>query len=150
MSARNKAGRVSFDTLNFVMAVCRNPFRESPHFNKFLTVNEVGKRGWYIPAGAVEKNEDFRIAAMRECREEAGIDIELKGILQINHTFAYAYEDNHKTRMSVIFYAEPTSIDMAHALKAEEDEQSLGAKWVTLDEIRQLKANKLLRFDEPL
>ena len=93
MTIGNKSGRVSFNTLKFALTICRNPYRESPHFNKFLTVNEVGKRGWYIPAGAVEENEDFQIAAKRECKEEAGIDIELKGILQINHTFAYAYDD---------------------------------------------------------
>ena len=53
--------------------------------------------------------------------------------------------------MSVIFYAEPTSIEMvAHALKKEADEESLGAKWVTLDQLKEMKTNNKLRFNEPL
>ena len=52
--------------------------------------------------------------------------------------------------MRVIFYAEPTSIEMAHQLKTEADEESLEAKWVTLNELKEMKTNKLLRFDEPL
>ena len=44
-------------------------------------------------------------AAVRECKEEAGIDVELKGILKIDHGVK---GDNG--RMRVIFYAEPTSL----------------------------------------
>ena len=52
--------------------------------------------------------------------------------------------------MTVIFYAEPSSIEMAHRLKQEPDEESLGAKWVSLSELKEMKVNGELRFDEPL
>ena len=52
--------------------------------------------------------------------------------------------------MRVIFYAEPSSIEMAHKLKTEADEESLEAKWVSLSEIKAMKANNQLRYDEPL
>ena len=44
---------------SFVLAVVRNPFRESPHFNKYLTIEEVKGRGWWIPGGAVNVGETF-------------------------------------------------------------------------------------------
>ncbi|GAV11815.1 NUDIX hydrolase [Paenibacillus sp. NAIST15-1] len=35
------------------------------------------KRGWEIPAGRVEEGESITAAAVREAREETGIDIEI-------------------------------------------------------------------------
>ena len=66
-----------------------------------------------MPGGALEEGEDFKSAARRECREEAGIDVELKGILQIDHA-EISNEKQPSALMRVIFYAEPTSIEMAH------------------------------------
>ena len=40
---------------------------------------------------------------MRECKEEAGIDIELKGVLRVEHSV----QGGDEARMRVIFYAEP-------------------------------------------
>jgi ADP-ribose pyrophosphatase YjhB (NUDIX family) len=46
------------------------------------------------------------VAALRECREEAGIDVILKGILKVDHSVT-----KDAARMRVIFYAEPTTIE---------------------------------------
>jgi len=37
----------------------------------------------YITGGAVDPGETFSEAAVRETKEEAGIDVELKGILKV-------------------------------------------------------------------
>lgn len=50
---------------------------------KFLAVKEIGKRGWWLPGGKVDPPEDFITAAKREAKEEAGIDVEIKGVLRI-------------------------------------------------------------------
>ena len=80
------------------MIICRNP-----KTGKFLAVNETKNRGWWIPGGAVDAGETFRMAAVRECMEEAGIDIELKGVIAVEHRLFS--ESGYKMR--VIFYAEP-------------------------------------------
>ncbi|MDZ5585306.1 NUDIX hydrolase [Enterococcus cecorum] len=58
--------------------------------NKFLLIKRSDiKRGiknvypsyWDIPGGSVEDGELPRHAAIRECREEVGLDIEIKGII---------------------------------------------------------------------
>ena len=51
--------RAIFQTMNYSLVVCRNPFKQSPHFGKWLTVHESNNKGWWIPAGGVEKGETF-------------------------------------------------------------------------------------------
>ena len=48
-------------------------------------VNETKNRGWSIPGGKKDLGETFRDAAVRECFEETGININVKGVLKIIH-----------------------------------------------------------------
>lgn len=97
-----------------------------PSTGKYLAVDEGPKRGWWIPGGGVDSGENFRAGAIRECKEEAGIDIELKGVLKIQH---YPFQGD-EAKIRVIFYAEP--IDLNQAPKSVPDDESIGAEWVTL------------------
>ncbi len=72
-------------------------------------------------------------------REEAGIEVELKGILKIDHVVS-------KQFARVIFYAEPSTLEMSQKLRSMATEESVQAKWVTTDEITKLR----LRNSEPL
>ena len=66
---------------------------------------------------------------MRECLEEAGIQVELKGVLRVDHE---AQADH--ARMRVIFYAEPVSVEQAQMLKQVADSESEEARWVSIEE----------------
>ncbi len=90
--------RTIFSGYQFSLIICRNP-----ETGKFLAVNETKNRGWWIPGGAVDAGQSFSSAAIRECKEEAGIDIELKGIIKIDYHLYGANE----FKMRVIYYAEP-------------------------------------------
>ena len=106
-------------------------------------VNETKNRGWWIPGGAVDAGETFSVAAKRECLEEAGIDIELKGLLGID----YRLFNEAGFKMRVIFYAEP--IDADQVPKQVEDSESVEARYVTLNEFPQLgkiRGDELLIF----
>jgi ADP-ribose pyrophosphatase YjhB (NUDIX family) len=51
----------------------------------------------------------LRKAALRETQEEAGLDVELKGILAVEYNPCGTYRgDSYLVRMRVVFYAEPT------------------------------------------
>jgi len=109
--------RTLFSTAKYSLVICRNSFAQSPHFNKWLAVHEISekKRGWWLPAGGVDPGEDFAQAAVRECQEEAGIKVDLKGVLRIDHgtsiaAFDHALQVQPKDSMRVIFYAEPADI----------------------------------------
>ncbi len=78
--------RTVFKTYQFGLVICYNSFKESKDYGKWLAVKESRNRGWWIPGGAVDFGESFEIAALRECREEAGIDVNLKGILKVDHS----------------------------------------------------------------
>lgn len=88
--------RTIFKTVSFALVICRN------FDGKWLAVNESRGRGWWIPAGAVDLGESFEEAAKRECMEEAGIEINLKGVLRVEHKVT-----GDKARMRVVFFAEP-------------------------------------------
>ncbi len=105
---------------------------------RFLLVHEK-KHGqlWFLPAGRVEPGETYQEAAKREVLEEAGIQITLEGLLRVEHT---PFEDGN-ARVRFILVARPDN-DMP--IKSDPDEESLGAAWVTLDELGQYP----LRDDE--
>lgn len=106
--------------------------------DKFLLVHErKHEQKWYLPAGRIEPREDFVTAAKRETLEESGIPIELEGILQIQHTPMF----DGSARVRFIVLARPTDDTPA---KSEPDEESLGAAWLTLEEMKEME----LRGDE--
>jgi phosphatase NudJ len=96
--------------------------------DRFLIVHERkhGQR-WYLPAGRVEPGESFAAAAIRETREEAGIEIALDGIVRIEHT---PMPDG--ARMRVVFVARPVD---DRPPKSVPDSESLEATWASLDEL---------------
>jgi len=100
---------------------------------KFLAVQETPKHGctWYLPAGRVNKGEKFVAAALREAKEETGIEVEIEGILRVEHSPYHI-----GTRLRVIFVAKPKDPDAP--LKTVPDNESNGARWVSLAELETL------------
>lgn len=99
--------------------------------DRFLLVHER-KHGqtWYLPAGRVEPGEDLATAALRETLEETGVEVELEGILRVEHNPGV-----EATRVRVFYLARPVGDG---APKQAPDEHSLAARWVTLEEMRRL------------
>jgi hypothetical protein len=65
----------------FSLVICRHPVTRT-----FLMCQEFAGQGFWVPGGAVDPGESYATAAIRETLEEAGIDIELKGILALEHS----------------------------------------------------------------
>lgn len=105
--------------------------------DQFLIVHESKReQQWYLPAGGVEPGETFEAAAHRETLEEAGIPINLVGILRIEHSVF-----SKGSRFRVVYLAEPVDDTPP---KSVPDEESLEAAWVSLDEL----GNYSLRGEE--
>jgi 8-oxo-dGTP pyrophosphatase MutT (NUDIX family) len=100
--------------------------------DKFLLVHER-KHGqkWYLPAGRIEPREDFNLAGCRETLEETGVPVRMTGFLGIQHTPMF----DGSARVRFIVTAEPVDDTPP---KSEPDEESLGAGWFTMDEMREL------------
>jgi 8-oxo-dGTP pyrophosphatase MutT (NUDIX family) len=124
------AERIPFSTHGFALVVVRN------FDGRWLAVKETRNRGWWLPAGLVDQGETFMQAAHRETLEEAGLLVEMKGILRIEHS---VYGPTH-ARMRVIFFAVP--VDPAQEPKKTSDKESEEARWVTLEDMKRLARNQ--------
>ncbi len=94
---------------------------------KVLVCNIEG-RGWCIPSGRVEPNENSADAARREALEEGGIvlgDLDYLGCYQI-------------TERSEIRWADCYVADIAEMAEITVPEESKGRQFVTLDELPEL------------
>ena len=108
----------------FSLVVCRHPATR-----RWLAVEESKERGWWLPGGFVECGDGHYTTAIKETTEEAGIHVKLKGILRVENDMTRG-----GGRQRVIFYAEPS--DPAQTPKSTPDNESLGAAWLTLAELR--------------
>ncbi len=121
----------------FVLVVVRKD-------DKFLLVHErKHEQKWYLPAGRIEPREDYISAAYRETLEETGIPIVVDGILAIQHTPIL----DGSARVRFIVTAHPKDDTEP---KSEPDEESLGAAWMTLEEMKNfpLRGNEVLKISE--
>lgn len=124
-------GREAIPSWFFVVVVVRQE-------DCFLLVHER-KHGqkWYLPAGRIEPRETFIQAALRETLEETGVPIVIDGILEIQHTPIL----DGSARVRFILSAHPANDTPPKSIP---DDESLGAAWITLEEMQQIP----LRGDE--
>jgi phosphatase NudJ len=118
--------RTPLPTWYFALVVVRRGHR-------FLLTQER-KYGstWSIPGGRVEPGEGWVEAAVREVLEETGVPIRIEGVLRVEHTPGRGGA-GADTRVRVLFVGAP--IDDTPP-KSTADDESLGAAYLTLEEIR--------------
>jgi ADP-ribose pyrophosphatase YjhB (NUDIX family) len=116
--------RTPVPTWYFALAVIRQGHR-------FLLTQEK-KYGstWSIPGGRVEPGENLVDAAMREVVEETGVPVTIEGVLRVEHS-----PSSSGARVRVIFVGSPRDDTPP---KTTSDDESLGAAWLTIDEIAKL------------
>jgi len=93
---------------------------------------EPGKGRWSIPGGAVELGEGVRETAIREAKEECGLDIELVGDMPMDAIDNIIEGERGRLRYHYVllqFLARP----MGGTLRAGSDVTEV--KWVPLEEV---------------
>ena len=97
------------------------------HRGELLLLRRAGSGLWTIPTGALKKKETVTACAIRECREETGLAVELTGLVGVfsdpRHRIAYP-DGEVRVPVNVCFYGQPVSGELA--TDAESDE----AAWV--------------------
>lgn len=121
--------RAPIPTWYFALVVVRRGHR-------FLLTQER-KYGstWSIPGGRVEHGEEIARAAIREVYEETGVPVQLDGILRVEHSAPPSPDADAYARVRVLYMGSPLDDTPP---KTTADDESLGAGWFTLDEIREM------------
>ena len=86
---------------------------------------------WTIPGGLVEVGESVREAAIREAREETGLEIEVLEILDIIDKIVRDEEGRSKYHFIIIDFL---AVPIGGSLKASSD--AVEARWVRREEFR--------------
>jgi 8-oxo-dGTP pyrophosphatase MutT (NUDIX family) len=78
-----------------------------------LLIRRTDNENWALPGGAIELNESVRQAAIRETREETGIDCEITGLVGLysdpRHVIHYTSNDEVRREFSIVLTARPVA-----------------------------------------
>lgn len=99
--------------------------------DQVLMVRNVHSSTWSLPGGAVENEETLATAAVREAKEETGLDVELLGICAINECI---FEGKGEHAVFVTFKARV--IDGEPTITRPREIGQI--KWMHIDEADQL------------
>ncbi|KAJ9526796.1 hypothetical protein QJQ45_017458 [Haematococcus lacustris] len=105
-----------------------------PADNKFLMVQEFAGLGYWTPGGGSNPGERLTEAARREVLEETGVEVEIKGLLQVD------FDLSHRPlpyRLAT-FYAVPKASEKQAPPKTVPDFESAGACWVSVDQLQHI------------
>ncbi len=110
------------------------------HQGKVLLIQEKNPHGkWNLPIGRMEEGENIFQTAVREVKEETGLECEIENLVRI---FEYEKEGRHKLKFIFRMNRKSGEVKKGHDL--------LDAKWLEIDEIRKLKKEDFRNDDVPL
>lgn len=106
--------------------------------NKVLVIYEKDRNFWGFPKGHIEEGETETQTALREVKEEVGIDVK---ILDEKYRYEtnYIIKDKQVDKTSIFYIAEPIE-DIVNIKNQEAEIEE--SKWVTIEE-----AFNILTFD---
>ena len=102
------------------------------HRGELLLLRRADSGRWTIPTGALKKNETLTACAIRECREETGLEVELTGLVGIfsDPRHRIAYDDGEvRVPVNICFHGQPVSGELAT------DRESDQAAWVASEDL---------------
>lgn len=114
---------------------------------ELLLLRRRDSGNWTMPGGTIEHDEDMVSCAVREVREESGLDVEVTDIIgtYTDPGVLVEYSDGEVRReFTVLFAAEPV---VGHVAT---DDESTAYGWVSLDDLEdyELAASQRRRIDD--
>jgi 8-oxo-dGTP pyrophosphatase MutT (NUDIX family) len=92
-------------------------------------INPVGRSVWALPKGGIEPGETDDVAALREVREETGIEGVIEDDLGIIDYWFYSRSDDTRVHKTVHFFL----MRATGGHTSQHDHEVSDARWVTVD-----------------
>jgi ADP-ribose pyrophosphatase YjhB (NUDIX family) len=111
------------------------------HEGKILLTKREDFETWILPSGGVEDGESLAQAAVRETKEETGLDVELTRLVGV-----YSWLGNWSPGYRVVFAAK----HIGGEIKCQEGE-TIDVKWFAFDEVpNPLSAGQKRRIEDAI
>lgn len=118
---------------------------------EMLMLHRKDNKKWTMPGGTMEFGESLTDCALREVKEESGLDVTIKDIIgtYTDPNIRVAYSDGEvRQEFTIVYYGEASNYDVSI------DDESSQFKWVALDKILDLplaesqrrRINDVLKF----
>lgn len=111
---------------------------------EILMIRRTDNDNWAVPGGAIDLGESVAQAAVRETREESGIECELTGIVGIysdpKHVLLYTSNGEVRQEFSIVLTARPLSGQPTPSSESSE------VRWVPVSEVRDYTMDRSMRI----
>ena len=109
-----------------------------------LMIRRSDNENWAVPGGAIDLGESMTQAAIRETKEESGIDCEITGLVGIytdpKHIILYTSNREARQEFSILLTARPTG-----GTPTPSDE-STEVRWVKASEVTGYNMDRSMRM----
>jgi ADP-ribose pyrophosphatase YjhB (NUDIX family) len=103
--------------------------------DEILMIRRTDNDNWAVPGGAIDLGESVGQAAVRETREESGIECEITGIVGIysdpKHVILYTSNGEVRQEFSIVLTARPLNGQPTPSSESSE------VRWVPVSEVRE-------------
>jgi ADP-ribose pyrophosphatase YjhB (NUDIX family) len=109
-----------------------------------LMIRRSDNDNWAVPGGAIDLGESMTDAAVRETREETGIDSEITGIVGIytdpKHVILYTSNGEARQEFSILLTGRPVAGEPTPSSESSE------VRWVPRDDVGGHKMDRSMRL----
>jgi ADP-ribose pyrophosphatase YjhB (NUDIX family) len=111
---------------------------------EMLMIRRTDNDNWAVPGGAIDLGESVAQAAVRETREESGIECEITGIVGIysdpKHVLLYTSNGEVRQEFSIVLTAQPLSGQPTPSSESSE------VRWVPVSEVLDYTMDRSMRI----
>ena len=111
---------------------------------EILMIRRTDNDNWAVPGGAIDLGESVGQAAVRETREESGIECEITGIVGIysdpKHVILYTSNGEVRQEFSIVLTARPLSGQPTPSSESSE------VRWVPVAEVLTYTMDRSMRI----
>ncbi len=109
-----------------------------------LLIRRSDNENWAVPGGAVDLGESLSEAAVRETREESGIECEITGLVGIytdpKHVILYTSNGEVRQEFSILLTARAVGGELATSSESSE------VRWVPVNEVENYTIDRSMRL----